>query len=155
MGNRLPVAASLAALSVLVPAPWLWRIGQAPALYLLLWLFVSNVVNAINTAVWNDDYHLTYSVWCDIGECALSLRLEMLIERLVVTKVIVATNFAIPSCFFCIALRLRRLSSFRHTYATERQLMRRRLLEALLCMGSPLACIALRAPSLLFWCSID
>ncbi|KIY44857.1 hypothetical protein FISHEDRAFT_24958, partial [Fistulina hepatica ATCC 64428] len=63
---------------------------------IIMWLFILNVVHAINSVIWSGNTNIHIPVWCDI-----------------VTKLYIGNLMAISGSFFCISLRLRRASSAR------------------------------------------
>jgi hypothetical protein len=71
MHVEMPLGASVAALLVLVPLPWHWRARNIPTLSIIVWLFVSNVIFAVNSTIWSGNVDLAVPVWCDIGESTL------------------------------------------------------------------------------------
>lgn len=68
MHVEMPLGALTAAVLVLVPLPWHWRARNVPTLSMIAWLFVSNVIFAVNSIVWAGSVDLVVPVWCDISE---------------------------------------------------------------------------------------
>jgi len=64
----LPISAFLAAILVLFPLPSYWRSKNVPLLAIISWLFIVDLVQAVNSVVWLDNTHNAIPVWCDIGE---------------------------------------------------------------------------------------
>lgn len=75
MHTELPVAAFIAAGLVLVPLPWHWRARNIATVSIIVWLFVSNIIYAINSIIWAGNVAASALVWCDISKfdvfCAL------------------------------------------------------------------------------------
>ena len=65
--------AFIAAFSLLVPLPWHWRAGNVATLAIILWLFISNIIYAVDAIIWGDNVDIVVPVWCDIST-PLSLR---------------------------------------------------------------------------------
>lgn len=72
MHAELPVAAFVAAGLVLVPLPWHWRARNIATVSITIWLFVSNIVYAINSIIWAGNVAASALVWCDISKFDLS-----------------------------------------------------------------------------------
>jgi pheromone a factor receptor len=64
----LIVFSVLAALLVLVPLPWQWRLKNYPVICLIIWLFIYNITTAVNAILWSGTAQLQYVAWCEIGE---------------------------------------------------------------------------------------
>ncbi|KAG7085963.1 hypothetical protein E1B28_003488 [Marasmius oreades] len=84
--------------------------SDVPQLSLILWLIVGNVIHGLNSLIWSGNTDIHVPVWCDI-----------------VTKVLIATGFAIPACCLCMAAHLELLASHR-PFVTTRPARRARLI---------------------------
>jgi hypothetical protein len=60
--------AIISALSLLLPLPWHWRAGNVATLSIIVWLFVSNIIYAVDALVWADNIDIVIPVWCDISK---------------------------------------------------------------------------------------
>ncbi|KAF6745594.1 pheromone receptor [Ephemerocybe angulata] len=120
-----PVA-FLAAFTLLLPLPWHWRARNVATLSIIAWLFVSNMIYAIDAVVWADNVRDVGRVWCDIT-----------------TKLIIGANFALPAACLCLCLHLEFVSSSRMGNMTLRDKRKRQIFEACLCAGLPLLFMAL------------
>jgi pheromone a factor receptor len=60
--------ALISALSLLLPLPWHWRAGNVATLSIIGWLFVSNIIYAVDALMWADNIDIVIPVWCDISE---------------------------------------------------------------------------------------
>lgn len=63
----LPIGAFVAAVLVLIPLPWHWRAKNIATLSMIAWLFISNIIFAINSVIWAGNVMNVAPVWCDIG----------------------------------------------------------------------------------------
>jgi hypothetical protein len=59
--------ALLSALSLLLPLPWHWRAGNVATLSIIAWLFISNIIYAVDAFIWGDSMDIVVPVWCDIS----------------------------------------------------------------------------------------
>ncbi|KAF7320617.1 Pheromone receptor Rcb2 B44 [Mycena chlorophos] len=126
MYDALPIGAFLAALLVLVPLPWHWRARNVPTLSIIAWLFISNIVLAVNSIVWAGNFEIRAEVWCDIA-----------------TKIHIGATMALPACCLCLCIHLERIASVRQVQTTPEQKRRRRVFDILLCWGLPCLTMAL------------
>lgn len=60
--------AFVAAFSVLLALPWHWRAGNIATLSIVGWLFATNIIYAINAAIWARNVKMVGLVWCDVGQ---------------------------------------------------------------------------------------
>ncbi|KAG2006185.1 pheromone receptor [Coprinopsis cinerea AmutBmut pab1-1] len=120
-----PVAI-IACLSLLLPLPWHWRARNVATLSMIFWLFVSNLIYAVNALIWGDNVKIVAQVWCDIT-----------------TKLIIGANFGLPAACFCISMHLEKVASLRNAQSSSVEQRRRRLIEAALCIGLPFAFMGL------------
>ncbi|KAG5641595.1 Pheromone B beta 1 receptor [Asterophora parasitica] len=116
----LPVAL-ISALSVLIVLPWHWRAGNVATLALAFWLFISNIIYAVDAAIWGDNANIVIPVWCDIT-----------------SKLIIGSNFGLPAACLCICIHLERVASVRQSQTSITDRRRRQIFEALMCFGLPL-----------------
>ncbi|KAG2361583.1 GPCR fungal pheromone mating factor [Suillus spraguei] len=125
MQTEIPVLSFISAALVLFPLPWYCRAGNIAAMSIGMWLFVVNVISAIDALHWTGAYQIPFLFWCDIT-----------------SALITAVNVAIPAACLCICIHLERMASFRQTstFVTKRH---RILLECLMCFGVPLVYAAL------------
>ncbi|KAH6890866.1 pheromone receptor [Coprinopsis sp. MPI-PUGE-AT-0042] len=123
---ELPVFAILSAILVLVPLPSQWRARNVATLALIVWLFVANVVYAINTLVWAGNAQDRSPVYCDIA-----------------TKLALGASYAIPLITLCICKHLELVSSSRKSLYNQADRRRRMLYEIVMCIGVPLLLMAL------------
>jgi pheromone a factor receptor len=65
-----PVA-FIAAFSLLLPLPWHWRAGNVATLSIMFWLFLANMIYAIDAVIWSNSIDTVATVWCDICEFLL------------------------------------------------------------------------------------
>nr|AAO17256.1 pheromone receptor [Coprinopsis cinerea] len=120
-----PVAI-IACLLLLLPLPWHWRARNVATLSMIFWLFVSNLIFAVNAIIWGDNVKIVAQVWCDIA-----------------TKLIIGANFALPAACLCISMHLEKVASLRNAQTSGIEQRRRRMIEAALCFGLPFAFMGL------------
>ncbi|KAJ6484205.1 pheromone receptor [Mycena sanguinolenta] len=118
--------AFIAAFSLLLALPWHWRAQNIATLSIIAWLFVTNIIYAVDAIIWSDSIALVALTWCDIS-----------------TKLIVGGNFALPAACLCICIHLEQVSSVRNVRATSSDRRRRQIFEACMCFGLPLVFMAL------------
>nr|ANB67024.1 pheromone receptor [Agrocybe salicacicola] len=121
MHLELPIASFICAVLSLAPLPWHWRAGTVPTVSIALWLFVSNLINGVNTIVWAGNVRIVSPIWCDIS-----------------TKIIIGANVALPASIFCLCIHLERVSSIRQISTSHVQKRRRQWFDGLMCFGIPM-----------------
>jgi hypothetical protein len=70
MHAELTAGAFIAAFTVLIPWPWHWRARSVPTLSMIIWLFITNIIFAVNTIIWAGSIAERVPVWCDISAYA-------------------------------------------------------------------------------------
>ncbi|KDR78094.1 hypothetical protein GALMADRAFT_118997 [Galerina marginata CBS 339.88] len=118
--------AIIAATSLLLPLPWHWRAGNVATLSIIGWLFLSNVIFAVDALIWSDNINIVIPVWCDIT-----------------TKLIIGANFALPAACLCVCIHLEQVASVRLARTSISDKRRRQLFEAGMCIGLPIIFMAL------------
>ena len=63
-----PVGAFFAALLVLIPLPAHWRSRNVATMSIIFWLFVMDIIDGVNTIVWDSNVRRHLFVWCDISK---------------------------------------------------------------------------------------
>lgn len=126
MPAELPVGAFVAAGLVLIPLPWHWGARNVAMLSTIVWLFVSNIIYAIDAIIWAGNVADSAPVWCDIT-----------------TKLQVGTNMALPACCLCICIHLERIASVRQVCTSRSDKIRRMIFDATLCWLIPIIYMAL------------
>ncbi|KAI0370949.1 STE3-domain-containing protein [Pilatotrama ljubarskyi] len=91
MRTELPAVSFLCVAALVLVAPVLMSSRNIPVLSLAAWLLFCNIIHGVNTLVWagNDAIHVP--AWCDI-----------------VTRVLLAAQFALPGSALALVLKLRR-----------------------------------------------
>ncbi|KAG0694467.1 pheromone A receptor-domain-containing protein [Suillus ampliporus] len=125
MQTEIPVLSFISAVLVLFPLPWYFRARNIAAMSIGIWLFVVNMVNAIDALQWAGAYQVPSLLWCDITSALTT-----------------AVNVSIPAACLCICIHLERMASFCQT-STSLAKRRRILLECLMCFGVPVVYAAL------------
>ncbi|KAJ7164083.1 GPCR fungal pheromone mating factor [Mycena filopes] len=114
-----PVA-FIAAFSLVLPLPWHWRAGNVATLSIMFWLFIANMIYAIDAVVWKGSIDIVGVVWCDIS-----------------TKLIMGTNIALPAACLCICIHLEQVASVRLARTSQSDKRRRQIFELLMCFALP------------------
>lgn len=65
---ELPICSFISALIVILPLSCHWHAHNVAALALMSWLFIANIIYAINSLVWADNIQNSVPVWCDISK---------------------------------------------------------------------------------------
>jgi len=110
---------------VLTSLPFFWRERNVPALSLISWIFVMNVVYAINSVVWLRSVIVYTPVWCD--------------NTTKVTKLQSGTIPAILVADFCIARQFESIASGRIKHWTSYNHRRQRVFELGACVAGACA----------------
>ncbi|KAJ7768128.1 putative fungal pheromone GPCR, STE3-type [Mycena maculata] len=126
MHYELPIGAFIASFIVLIPLPWHWRARNVPTLSLIAWLFISNMIYAIDAVIWAGNIDVVAEVWCDIA-----------------TKLQVGSTMGLPTCCLCLCIHLERIASVRQVRTTPEQKRRRMIFDLLMCWGLPCITMAL------------
>lgn len=141
----LPAGAFLAAALVLVPLPWHWQARNIGTLSIIAWLFVVNMIYAINAIVWDANVNNPAPIWCDISELQNSLlMLSRQTDIYLATKLIIGANTALPLATMCVCKHLALVSSKRVARLDHDDKRRRMIFDAVICFGIPLIFMALR-----------
>jgi len=112
--------AFIAAFSLVLPLPWHWRAGNVATLSIMFWLFLANMIYAIDAVVWSDNINIVGTVWCDIS-----------------TKLIIGSNIALPAACLCICIHLEQVASVRLARTSQSDKKRRQLFELGMCFALP------------------
>jgi len=59
--------AFLAALSVFLALPWHWRARNVATVGMIVWLFMTNMIYAVDAVIWADHVDDVATLWCDIS----------------------------------------------------------------------------------------
>ncbi|CAL1697581.1 unnamed protein product [Somion occarium] len=121
-----PAGTILAAILVLIPLPSHWRARNVATLSLIGWLFVMNLIYAVNSFVWSDNSQPRLLVWCDIT-----------------TKLMIGASSAIPAAALCICKYLELVASGRVVRLMHDDHRRRRIFELAMCILVPVVLMAL------------
>ncbi|KAG1763922.1 GPCR fungal pheromone mating factor [Suillus occidentalis] len=122
----LPISAFIAAALVLIPLPSHWRAKNIGTLSMIAWLFVSNMIYAINSVIWAGSVLNVAPVWCDI-----------------VTKIQIGANIALPASCLCVCMQLARIASVSHARSTRADKLRGTLVDITICWLLPIIFMAL------------
>ncbi|PPQ94357.1 hypothetical protein CVT25_000685 [Psilocybe cyanescens] len=126
MRPELAPVAFISAFSLILAIPWHWRTGNVATLSIIAWLFITNMIYAIDAVIWAGNVSIVATVWCDIS-----------------TKLIIGANFALPAACLCICIHLEQVSSVRTARFNISDKRRRQYFEAFMCIGFPLIIMAL------------
>ena len=138
-----PVAI-LAALSLFLPLPWHWRARNVATLSMIGWLFVSNIIYAVDAFIWANNIVVVVPVWCDISKPSSISVGNIYWTLALATKLIIGANFALPAACLCICIHLEQVASLRLAHNTLSDRQRRQFFEVGMCLGLPLIFMALR-----------
>ncbi|KAF8809920.1 STE3-domain-containing protein [Phlegmacium glaucopus] len=111
----------IAALSLSLALPWHWRAGNVATLSIIGWLFVSNIIFAVDAFIWGNNIDIVVPVWCDIT-----------------TKLIIGATFALPSACLCISIHLEQVASVRLARSSLLDKRRRQYFELGMCFVLPI-----------------
>lgn len=111
-------------LAVFVPVKRVY--SDIPALAIVLWLALANVLRGVNSSLFDGTVAVKSFVWCDIS-----------------TKLLLGVNVAIPCAFLCIGRRMELLSSSRKIFDNATVRRNSILFELLMCYIVPLIYMAL------------
>ncbi|KAI0830074.1 pheromone A receptor-domain-containing protein [Trametes gibbosa] len=122
MRAELPAISFLCVAALVLVAPVFVSSRNIPVSSLAAWLICCNVIHGVNTLAWagNDAIHIP--VWCDI-----------------VTRVLLAAQFALPGSALALVLKLRRCALGRETIRRVSTLTT----DLILCLVLPIVCILL------------
>ncbi|KAJ6451995.1 pheromone receptor Rcb2 B43 [Mycena vitilis] len=126
MHPELVPIAFISAFSLGLALPWHWRARNVATLSIIFWLFIVNMIFAIDSIIWANSIDVVAAVWCDIT-----------------TKLIIGSNFALPAACLCICIHLEQVSSVRSARTTVADKKRRQIFEALMCFALPVVFMAL------------
>ncbi|KAF7326987.1 Pheromone B beta 1 receptor [Mycena sanguinolenta] len=118
--------AFISAFSLFLALPWHWRARNVATLSIIAWLFVTNIIYAVDAIIWSDSVAIVGLTWCDIT-----------------VKLIIGGNFALPAACLCVCLHLEQVSSVRTVQVTAMDKRRRQIFEACMCFGLPMIFMAL------------
>lgn len=139
-----PVAI-IAALSLFLPLPWHWRAGNVATLSIIGWLFVTNIIFAVDALIWGDSINIVVPVWCDISEhSSFAAAQRFIISLDLATKLIIGANFALPAACLCICIHLEQVASVRVARSSLSDKRRRQYFELGMCLGLPILFMGLR-----------
>ncbi|KAJ8455375.1 hypothetical protein ONZ51_g12486 [Trametes cubensis] len=115
-----PVGAFFAALLVLIPLPAHWRSRNVATMSIIFWLFVMDIIDGVNTIVWDSNVRRHLFVWCDIT-----------------TKLTIGASVALPAATMCVCRNLELVASGRVARLTYHDKRRRMLFDLGMCFGLP------------------
>lgn len=141
MRAELPILSFFCLVVLIVILPLNLRRKSVANLAISGWLLVCNLIHAINSIVWAHNVAVQIPVWCDIGESNASEQKIILTIAHSVTKLLLASNIAIPAALICHFRELEGVSSNRHCNLSDRY---KKLFEASLCILLPVIYICLR-----------
>ncbi|KAH8101262.1 pheromone A receptor-domain-containing protein [Cristinia sonorae] len=121
MRIELSILSFLSAVLIFLLSPLHWKSHNVAVLSILIWLFVVNLVQGINSTVWLGNVAVRYLVWCDI-----------------VTKLRLGFLVALAASCACLSQHLHFVSANPHT----KQRFYRTLVECIICIFVPLIYMA-------------
>ncbi|KAI0350976.1 STE3-domain-containing protein [Trametes cingulata] len=110
MRAELPAVSFLCVAALVLVAPVLISSRNIPVLSLAAWLICCNVIHGVNTLVWAGNDAVHSPAWCDIGalHSPLSAMITQYLPVGAVTRVLLATQLALPGSALALVLKLRR-----------------------------------------------
>jgi pheromone a factor receptor len=146
---ELPIFSFISALLVIIPLSCRWPTRNVAVLALMSWLFIANIIYAINSLIWAGNIQNSAPVWCDISQffffsfATITVLCSYLTST--ATKIIIAVSYALPLCTLCICRHLERVSSSRKvSYDDARDRKLRTIIEIIVCFHLPMVFMALR-----------
>ncbi|KAF8188778.1 GPCR fungal pheromone mating factor, partial [Mycena galopus ATCC 62051] len=115
----------IAVFSLLPVLPWHWHARNVATLSIIAWLFIINLICAVDAIIWAGSVDIVVPVWCDIS-----------------VKLIFGSNFALPAACLCICIHLEQISS-RTPEITSTDDRSRQIFEGSMCLGLPILFMAL------------
>jgi len=144
MHPELAQVAFIAAFSLILPLPWHWRAGNVATLSIIGWLFVLDIIYAIDVIIWAGNVDSVATLWCDISTSSCYQHCLQLLTVKTAAKLIVGANFALPAACLCICIHLEQVASVRRGGVTIDDKRRRRIFECCMCLGLPVVFMAFR-----------
>ncbi|KAA1466863.1 STE3-domain-containing protein [Dentipellis sp. KUC8613] len=126
MRAELPVFSFLSLFGLILILPGQVKSPTIPAVSVIFWLFVSNLIHGVNSIVWAGNTAIHSPAWCDIA-----------------TKLLLGAMVAVPGAFLCICRHLEFATS-RREVAEKANRLRQSIFEVSLCIVSPIVYMALR-----------
>ncbi|KAI0318404.1 GPCR fungal pheromone mating factor [Amylostereum chailletii] len=124
MHAEFPTLSFLSIVLLLLILPGQLKSHTIPAVSVICWLFVCNIIHGVNSILWADSLDDHAPVWCDIA-----------------SKILLGAMVAIPGAFFCISRQLELLTS-RHEHV-QKHVQYKTLVEVVMCIVIPVVYMAL------------
>lgn len=67
MRTELPILSFTCVALITMLSPLHWKSRNVAMLSIIIWLFVANLIQGINSTVWLGNATVRFAVWCDIG----------------------------------------------------------------------------------------
>lgn len=131
---------------ILVSIPFAWHLeawNTGTCLY-MFWVGLSSLSFFINSVVWDGNVVNWAPVWCDISEYLhISRSWIRSYHNSSGSRIVLATNVAIPACALCIQRRLYHIVSDPAVRVTKAEKRRSVMVDSMIGMGLPLLNIIL------------
>ncbi|KAI0053506.1 fungal pheromone STE3G-protein-coupled receptor [Auriscalpium vulgare] len=127
MRAELPAFSFLSVVFILLILPGQLKSNNIPAVSIIAWLFVCNLIHGVNAILWANNVDIRASAWCDLA----------------VTAVLLGAMVAVPGAFLCVARQLDLMTTRTDTGLKPEQ-RHKKPFEILMCIVLPVVYIALR-----------
>ena len=117
----IPIASFLSFVIVLIPLPWhlqAWNVGTCAY---MIWTAIAALNQFINSVVWANDAINRAPVWCDICESNFCLRGRASSDIVLASRIIIATNVAVPCASLTITRRLYKISRVQSVISSPKE----------------------------------
>ncbi|KAI0028108.1 GPCR fungal pheromone mating factor [Vararia minispora EC-137] len=119
MQALLPVFSFLSILLLVLIIPGQLKSNTIPAMSIICWLFVCNIIHTANSIAWADNTNTHAPIWCDIS-----------------TKILLGAMVAVPGSLLCLSRQLELVSSrYEHTKMPSPRY--KAIVEFIMCIAIP------------------
>lgn len=151
MRPEIPILSFLSITSLPLPLFYYLRSGNVAMVAHILWLLCLDITYAVDAIVWANNVDKVATVWCDISEYSMFVFsiYKDLSHFILATKLMVGWPTALAATCLAFCMRLAMLVSKADEITPTEAYRRRRhtqYREAALCLGLPLAIMAIRTP---------
>ena len=140
MHAELPVLSFLCVTLLLALLPLHWKSLNISIISLIVWLIACNTLQGVNSVIWRNDSAVRAVIWCDIGRLEFVNVQKKIVDSLLVTKIRLGAQVALPASGMCICWHFYFISSNHN----GKRRNHRTIVESLLCVLLPLVYMALR-----------
>ncbi|KAI0060068.1 STE3-domain-containing protein [Artomyces pyxidatus] len=127
MRAELPLFSFLSLALLLLILPGQLKSNTIPAVSVIAWLFICNIIHGVNSILWADNVALHAPAWCDLA-----------------TVLLLGAMVAVPGAFLCISRQLDLITTRTESGLKPSQRYRK-LFEISMCIFLPVVYMSLRA----------